>query len=104
MATDPHLLTMPPCPVTGFPDIIHAAIPISGATIVRSIANRDYDGAFAVIWPRTVVRSVVARVSAVITFTSAYTKHRGNQSEPENKRFHLHILIFGSDRVLRACI
>jgi hypothetical protein len=78
MATDPHFLTVPPCPVTRFPDVIHATIPVSGTAIIRSITDRDHDGTPAVIWPRAIVRSVISRVSAVITFTSACPKDGRN--------------------------
>src|SRR4029450_5545293 len=71
MATDPDLLTVPPCPVTWFPDVIRASIPVTGTAIVRSIADRDHDRASPVVWPGTVIRSVITWGSGVIAFTAS---------------------------------
>src|SRR5439155_7931456 len=83
MAVDPHFLTISPCPVTRLPDIIHAAIPVSGAAnIIGPIINRDAHGTWiaAIVRSRPVVRSV-ARVSGVITFTSGRNKRSGKQGK-----------------------
>jgi hypothetical protein len=43
VAADPDVLAVAPTPVSGPPDIIRAAVPISGASIIRSISDGDHD-------------------------------------------------------------
>ena len=102
MAVDPHSLTVPPSPMSWPPDIIRAAYVVArAANIIRSIANLDCDGARitaiirspAVIRSTTIVRSVT-RVGTVIPFTAYCAERRGDQSEPENKGFRFHIMVF----------
>ena len=42
VTADPDLLMMSPAPVSRLPDVIRAAVPISGTSIIRSISDGNY--------------------------------------------------------------
>jgi hypothetical protein len=91
MATNPNVAVARP--MSRNPHVIDAARPITGAPIIRPIANRDRDGGRitstvigSAVIRSTIIRSV-ARVGAISPFTSRCTKGGRNQSQHECGRF-----------------
>lgn len=80
MAMDPNPLAMSPPPMSRPPGVIRVACVIaSPVNVIRPVANLDgYRAWITSIIRSTGVRSVIARVSSVISFTAYRAEHGEN--------------------------
>jgi hypothetical protein len=102
VAADPDMLAVPPAPVSWPPDVIRAAVPISGTSIIRSISDRDHHRASTIIWPGAIV-ATIAWITSVVICAACETKRGANEDKQHKvSRFPFHHMIIRIPRMTYA--